>query len=462
MKKLFTFLVSVIAVTALAQAGSWDDTFNVGTGADVDVYSIQQLSDGKILIAGQFTEYNGQPAERIAKLNEDGSLDTSWVSEYDGPGVAQVMEEPDGKLLLGELFGGLKRLNADGTLDAGFSAPYNFGYDVSFIAKQGDKYIISGVFNIYAGDGFYRNIMRLNYDGSIDTTFPPVQLYGDYARAYVLEDNRIFVVGKIEYHNDTPVGNVFILDEYGALDTSFAQGTGSGNGGIVRCMAVQPDGKYVIGGTFLMINGEEQNLLARLNTDGSLDDSFNPPAGDGIQVMNMVIQADGKIIAGGYFHDAVIDLDPIDDTVPVYFNRFNTDGSIDTTFDTGSNFSNVVLSVALQDDNKILASGWFESFDGEERPRVARLNPGTLSIKDTEAFSVSLYPNPVTDKLTLSLNNLNADAEVVVTDITGKTVHTATYNSAVGAIDMSGLQKGLYIIKVTAGQQSFTSKIIKQ
>lgn len=462
MKKLFTFLIYVIAANAFAQAGSWDDTFNVGTGADVDVYSIQQLSDGKILIAGQFTEYNGQTVERIAKLNEDGSLDASWVSEYDGPAVAQVMEEPDGKLLLGELFGGLKRLNADGTLDTGFSAPYNFGYDVSFIAKQGNKYIISGVFNIYAGDGFYRNIMRLNYDGSIDTTFPPVQLYGDYARAYVLEDNRIFVVGKIEYHNETAVGNVFILDEDGALDTSFAQGTGSGNG-VVRCMAVQPDGKFVIGGAFSIVNGEERYMLARLNADGSLDDSFIPQTGDAINVMNMVIQPDGKIIGGGYFFDSYVDLNaPVDDSVPVYLIRYNTDGSIDTTFDTGSNFSNVVLSVALQDDNKILASGSFESFDGEERPRVARLNPGTLSIKDTEAFSVSLYPNPVTDKLTLSLNNLNADAEVIVTDITGKTVHTATCNGTVATIDMSGLQQGLYIIKVTAGQQSFTSKVIKQ
>lgn len=464
MKKIILAVLISFALPVISQTVIWDAAFEIGTGANQDMYVIRQMPDGKILIAGQLTEYDGQPVNGVAKLNEDGTLDTAWVAADAGNQYGDALIEPDGKIVLGGLFGGLTRLNADGTLDTGFSAPYNFGYDVSFISKQGDKYIVSGVFNIYAGEGFYRNIMRLNYDGSIDTTFAPVQLYGSYARAYVLGD-KIFITGNIEYYNETPIGNVFMLNADGSLDTSFTPLQASGNGGTVRCMAIQPDGKYVISGTFFSINGEDRNMVARLNADGTLDDSFIPPAGDGIQGTSIAIQPDGKIIVGGWFFDSYVDLDAeFDDSIVIYIERFNADGTIDTTFDTGSNFNNPVNEVYLQDDGKILAAGWFTQFDDEEKSRVARLANAPLATQAVQLASVSVYPNPVNDYLTIYLNPVNSVTAVIeLYDITGKNLYTAEYTANENRqLDMSGFQSGIYFLKVADGNTITTRKIVKE
>lgn len=465
MKKIILLLLVSFTFPGISQTIAWDPAFDIGSGADQNLYVIRQLADGKILIAGQLTEYNGQPVNGIAKLNEDGSLDTTWQAADTGHFYGDALIEDDGKIVLGSLFGGVKRLNADGSIDTTFNAPYNFGYDTSFLSKQGDKYIVSGMFYIHTGQGFYRNIMRLNYDGSIDATFPPVQLYGDYARAYVLDD-KIFIVGRVEYYNDTPVERIFRLNADGSLDTSFTPLQASGNGGIVRCMAVQPDGKYVISGTFFNINGEDRNMVARLNADGTLDDSFIPPAGDGIQGMGVAIQPDGKIIVGGWFHDSYIDLDAeFDDSIVIYIERLNADGTIDASFDTGSNFDNPVNSVYVQDDGKILAAGWFSHYNDEEKSRLARLTDTAMTATAYNILSQHIYPNPVKDYLIIEPDAINPSNTVIeLYDITGKSIYKKEglihENTK---LTMSALQKGIYILKIKeTGGEVITKKIIKE
>ena len=459
MKKLLTLLMIALAFAAGAQDGSLDPTFNIGTGADQNVYAIQQLPDGKILIGGQFAQYDGQPANMLARLNADGSLDTTWNPEYTGGGVGTIIPEENGKIVIGELFGGIKRLNADGSLDATFSAQYNFGYDNTFVARQGSKYIISGVFNIFSGEGFYRNIMRLNADGSIDTTFPPTELMGTYARAYVIED-KILVVGTTQYYNGEPIDGMFMLDANGGLDNSFSPVQGSGNGGIIRCMAVQPDGKFVIGGTFQMINGQDRSFVARLNIDGTLDDSFIPPAGDGIQTYHIAVQPDYQILTSGWFAQVNPDIENPGEVEEFYMRRFNADGSVDGSF-AGGGFGNPVNHFSFQDDGKILVGGWFTDFNGEPQNRVARLTNeslGTPGINPSQTFS--LYPNPVSDRLYVSHTGAAA-LSVSVYDVSGKVVYTANALTPGTAINTEYLARGLYMVQISDGTSTERVKIIK-
>ena len=91
----------------------------------------------------------------------------------------------------------------------------------------------------------------------------------------------------------------------GSLDTGFDPGTGLDTDLMlnlsVRAMAVQPDGKVIIGGVFTEVDGVGYNYLARLNADGSVDTSFDIGTGANEVVNAVAVQPDGKIIVGGNF-----------------------------------------------------------------------------------------------------------------------------------------------------------------
>jgi uncharacterized delta-60 repeat protein len=133
--------------------------------------------------------------------------------------------------------------------------------------------------------------------------------------------------------------------------------------GTVYSIALQPDGKILMGGAFTTIGGTTRNYITRLNADGSLDTTFNPDANDSVR--SIALQPDGKIITGGNFTY-------IGGTARNRIARLNADGSLDTTFNP--NADNSVGSIALQPDGKIIVGGNFTNIAGTEQNRIARLN----------------------------------------------------------------------------------------
>jgi uncharacterized delta-60 repeat protein len=150
--------------------------------------------------------------------------------------------------------------------------------------------------------------------------------------------------------------------------------TGSGFGGTVNALALQSDGKILVGGNFSDYDGVSIGRIARLNADGTLDAGFVTGSGFGGAVNALALQSDGKILVGGNFSD--YDGVSIGDAIA----RLNADGTLDTGFVTGSGFNNGVLSFALQSDGKILVGGGFNMYDGTPiGDAIARLNAdGTL------------------------------------------------------------------------------------
>ncbi len=144
----------------------------------------------------------------------------------------------------------------------------------------------------------------------------------------------------------------------GALDTSFQNGL-SGASGTVNCLAVQSDGRIVMGGTFTTVNGTSRYGVARLNANGALDGSFIP--GNYFSVSALAVQSDNKVIIGG--------------SGPYYVYRLNADGSMEnafTNYSTGPN--GPIYAVAVQPDGKIIIGGSFTSFNGTTRNNIARLD----------------------------------------------------------------------------------------
>jgi uncharacterized delta-60 repeat protein len=131
-------------------------------------------------------------------------------------------------------------------------------------------------------------------------------------------------------------------------------------------VAVQPDGKILIGGNFTIVKGTNRNGIARLNADGSLDSSFNPGSGANALVDSIVVQPDGKVLIGG-------DFIAFNGTPRNRIARLNANGSLDSSFNPGTGADGSVRSIALQSDGHVVIGGDFNTVNGVVRPRVARL-----------------------------------------------------------------------------------------
>jgi uncharacterized delta-60 repeat protein len=384
---LFTSLLCLSMTEAHAQAGANDPTFNptdlgydYGSGASSVLYTTVLQPDGKILIGGALATYNGTARRCIARLNADGSLDTGF-----NPGtgalnpVYAIALQPDGKIIIGgsfTLYNGtarnyIARLNADGNIDTGFDPGSGANGYVRAIALQPDgKIIIGGDFTTYNGTG--RNyIARLNADGSLDATFNPGSGANDKIQTMALQsDGKTLIGGDFTAYNGTGRNRVARINADGSLDAAFSPGTGTNN--TVRAIALQPDGKAVIGGSFTTYNGTGRNFIARVNANGSLDATFNVGTGAGSIVYGITLQPDDKAIIGGFFTT-------YNGTARNYIARVNANGSLDTGFDPGSGGNNYIQSIALQTDGKAIIVGAFATYNGIARNYITRVNAdGTL------------------------------------------------------------------------------------
>src|SRR6202035_1721706 len=137
----------------------------------------------------------------------------------------------------------------------------------------------------------------------------------------------------------------------------------------VFSIAVQADGKILAGGFFTSIGGQTRNFIARLDVTTGLADSFNPNASN--YVRSIVVQAAGKVLAGGTFSGA----NSIGGQTRNFIARLDATTGLADSFDPNAN--NYVLSIAVQADGKILAGGGFTNIGGQPRTCIARLDVTT-------------------------------------------------------------------------------------
>ncbi len=398
---------------AVAQApGTLDATFNpnvAGSGSNVNPSATAVQPDGNIIIAGFFTYVGGTPRSNIARLNGDGSVDSTFDPNANAM-VSSVALQADGKILIAGAFTALQpngavaaitrnriaRLNSNGTLDSAFDPSLdNF---VSSMAVQADgKILLCGGFTMVAGTT--RNyIARLNADGSLDKAFNPNPSSAVFSVA-VQGDGKVLLAGQFStlQPNGAPAATtrnfVARVNSDGSLDNAFDPNADSPANSVI----VQADGKILLGGTFTKLQPKgapgatTRNYIARLNNDGSLDSGFDPNAGN--VVFSITLQGDGNLLLGGLFST----LQPNGAASPTARNniaRLNNDGSLDTAFDPNAN--DVVFNVATQADGKTLLSGNFTALQpngatvSTTRNKIARLNndPASQSLSSPDSTEV--------------------------------------------------------------------------
>ena len=207
-------------------------------------------------------------------------------------------------------------------------------------------------------------IARLNADGSHEGSFNPGTGANDFVSSMALDSTgRIFVGGGFTSFNGSQRNGIARLTSTGSLDAAFNPGQGAN--GTVWTLAVQGDGKVLIGGEFTTVGTEARNYIARLNVDGTLDTTFNPGVGPNGFINAILVQADGAIVIGGEFSS-------VSGVARSGIARLNANGTLDGTFNPGAGADGAVYALALQ-GAKILVGGAFSNFDLRSSRRLARL-----------------------------------------------------------------------------------------
>ncbi len=351
-----------------------DNTFNPGASNGVATLAVQP--DGKILVGGSFTNLGGQPRNYIGRLNTDGTLDSTFDPGANNQVISLALQ-PDGKILVGGSFTNLGgqprnyvgRLHADGTLDNIFNPDANGG--VNSLAVQPDgKILVGGSFTTLGGQPRDR-IGRLHADGTLDGAFNPGAGNIVFSLA-VQPGGEILVGGSFTTLGGQPRDRIGRLHADGTLDGAFNPGAGN----IVFSLAVQPDGKILTAGRFTSLGGQPRRCIGRLHADGILDSTFDPGTSNSgpVQVFALAVQVDGKILVGGPFNT-------LGGQQRSGIGRLHADGTLDGTFNPGATLN--VSALAVQADGKILVGGTFTTLGGQPRDRIARLNntgPATQSL----------------------------------------------------------------------------------
>ena len=399
--KLTVIILGVFICSLLwAQDGALDTTYNNGgsgfnnlaSGLESHwgVTSLAIQSDGKILAGGMFTGFNGSDCpDKLVRLNSNGTLDTNF--NYGGSGfggdILDLVIQNDGKILVigGEIstyngnvcHNGIVRLNSDGTIDttfdpggSGFAGTDNW---IMAIALQSDgKILVGGSFYTYNESDCPDNLIRLNSDGSLDTTFNPGgnglgPTDSGVIHVVVQSDGKILAAGYFSQYNGTAcTENIIRLNSDGSVDNTFNTG-GSGFDSFIQTLTMQCDGKILVGGYFTAYNGSDcPDRLARLNSDGTLDTAFiYGGSGFDNHVWSVAVQSDCKLLVSGAFKQ----FNGI--STPWYLVRLNADGTYDNTFNPGGSGLNHwqnFQSVVIQSDGKILIGSYITEYNGSDCP----------------------------------------------------------------------------------------------
>jgi len=425
---LFSFVIIVLLYGSMVMAQSPLDGFDVNVSGSVSAIAVQ--TDGKIIIGGSFTQVNGVNRNNLARLNSNRTLDTSFVPNPNGS-VYTILIQPNGSILIGGIFTqvgsvfrpAIARLLPDGTLDNDFYA--GVGGWVKTIALESSGHVLIGGFFTIGGSPAQNHLARLDKDfGNHDPSFSPnIQNAGIVeVRAISVQTNGKIIIGGLfssvgglarnclaridpttgiadsfdpypisatevntivaQPNGKILVGGLYIggfvtkkvvrIDTITGTEDPTFSATFAGNietGYSVYSLALQPNGKILVGGFFNLVNGQSRPSLTRLNTNGSIDPAFTVNNTNGV-VNSFALQSSGKILVGGQF-TTITSAGSI--STRNNFAGLETNGNVDKTLDIGT-LNGDIRIIVPQPDGKVIIAGSFTSVLGVPRNKIARLN----------------------------------------------------------------------------------------
>lgn len=463
----------LVSVDSTGELNPW---FNSNTGFNGNVYTSYTLPDDKLLIGGEFSSYNGIKTGCIVRLLPNGELDSTF----------------------------------------NFELPCSFIRDIS--VHSNGKIVIAGLFKISL---LYSYLAQLNHDGTLDSTFTHGVGFDSYVnQVYVTPNGKILACGSFDEYNNIPVSPMVRLNTNGSLDNNFKLNSYNLNAiGTISSFDFQADGKIIAGGDFYL-NYVNSHSLLRFLPDGTYDPSFtgahnvspSPSYPYDYKINKVLVQSDDKIIVAGkitsYNYNScsgIIRLDssgmvdstynftpgfsnssssfsvndlykyPNDIIVAVgeftHYNntpmnrivKINTNGTIDYGFNPNLGANKTINTVTAQSSGKLIIGGNFSSYDNVIRNGIARVNSLPVSIEENFSASDSfttIYPNPSNDGRFFIKTELNSTFNVDVFDIYGKYILSKNNVIRNSLINLTELNNGIYIIRLSAKNKVINRKII--
>lgn len=367
-------------ITCLMADGRIDEDFNIGTGFNDDVNAIEVQSDGKIILGGKFTNYNGDRANRIIRINQDATIDESFLpgAGFSDDAVQVIKIDALGNIMIGGSFTGLYNgtkvnrvcfLNSTGILKTDFdlgSGPGSASVLCLAIDNKG-AWFVGGSFSVFDSLNQGR-LAKINADGEQDTSYLSAGIGFDNSvlKLLSLTNKKTMVFGNFTKYNGIKSPKIAQVLEDGSLDDTFNSGK-SGANNTIKSAILQLDGKIIFGGNFTKYNDVVSNRIIRILSNGEIDNTFVIGSGFNSQIYAIVIQADEKIIVGGNFTSY--------NGLPAgKIIRLLKNGSRDPSFNVGIGADMVIETLFIQPNGKILVGGRFNSFDGYVSPKLIRLN----------------------------------------------------------------------------------------
>ncbi|HMU34213.1 MAG TPA: FG-GAP-like repeat-containing protein [Pyrinomonadaceae bacterium] len=369
---------------------------------------VKLLPNGKILFSIASGIGNGY---RLIRLNSDGSLDSTYTMDAAIEQIANSWSLDASERTVFNAGDRYVRLLSNGSLDTTFSTNVNIFGRVNAMARQADgKVVVTGEFTKFNGTAS-PNIVRVNDDGTLDPTFDAGTGFDQPPTRLILQpDGKVIAIGTFTQFNGNAVPTIIRLLANGSLDSSFNVVLDAG--GDVQTAELLSDGRVYIGGDFLTVSGTSRPGAARINADGSLDSTFNALIGGSPTITALAVQPDGKLLIGGTFSgiggfnrsrfarvDSTGALDQAFNpantsadniylaSTSIYTSagaslfRRDLNGNVDPTFVAPIfKYDNVssdarIYSVVPQGDGSVIVGGKFDSANDQPRFNVARLAP---------------------------------------------------------------------------------------
>ncbi|MBS0031559.1 IPT/TIG domain-containing protein [Chitinophaga sp. 22321] len=366
-----------------------DTTYPSLIGANGAIGDIIPVEDGKYLVVGDFTTFNGVDYDRnrVARINHNGTSDNSF---------------------------GLRK-NGTNT----------YVSKAAIVPGPEKKYLVAGAFNNYEGVAYVNSLALLNNNGTLaadkiilpsgkDLTVSKLKggISGSVGNLHVQADGGILLTGSFRFYvqpnfqltsslgldsvhlDSIQVNGMVRLTPDGGLDSTYNydlvkhMGKEGPNGFINRSILL-PDGKMLIAGNFTKYNGQTVNRIARLNADGSLDPTFVSGAGADQAIVNMARQADGKIVLVGGFNN-------FGGTLVPHIARINANGVVDPTFNAGKGSNGFFYDISFMPGGQIILSGIFSQFGDLQRNNIIVLNAdGSIHPSFNTNGGITLSPDAV-------------------------------------------------------------------
>ena len=422
------------------------------------VRSVVRQADGKLVAGGDFNEIGGVPASRVVRLSATGTVETAYSAAAGLlPGrVNKLLLQPDGRLLVGTEVNTL-RLAITGSPDPGFRVPFG----ATALGLQADgKVLIGGTFDAPAGGASAYGLVRVSSAGVYDAGFVrrPAPGLGNprYTDAILVQPNGRIVVGGTYFDNNNglPAGGYLTRCETdGRPDPSFAATSAFGNSATnasfnnrLYALALQPDGKILVGGNFRFVGPAARPGYARLTAAGALDAGFAPTRAQTGRVLALALQPNGRVLFGGNF------LSPT--PAPIYggLARVLTTGVFDASFAATANPNGLVHDLLVQPDGAIVLAGSFASVSGQVVAGVARLTaPNVLAVAAPAAVAArtAAWPVPAHGRLHVLPDFSARPRAIALLDALGRPVLTVPAAAAAETVlDLTGLPAGAYLLQV--------------